>query len=180
DRFDMILVSQAVIDSGSITYLPNSYTTFGNDGNHFNGALIELPNATVSNDIATALYYASDHLPVYADFVIQPLTSVKNNESELIKNDFELFQNYPNPFNPTTIIKYSIPNTVSNNISTASNVKLKVFDVLGREIKTIVNQSQKPGTYEVQFDASELSSGIYFYTLKTGSFYSTKKMLLIK
>ncbi|MCB0752271.1 MAG: endonuclease/exonuclease/phosphatase family protein, partial [Ignavibacteriae bacterium] len=95
DRFDMILVSQAVIDSGSITYLPNSYTTFGNDGNHFNRALIELPNATVSNDIATALYYASDHLPVYADFVLEPLTSIKDDEAELIIDDFELFQNYP-------------------------------------------------------------------------------------
>lgn len=180
DRFDMILVSQAVIDSGSITYLPNSYTTFGNDGNHFNRALIELPNAAVSNDIATALYYASDHLPVYADFVLEPLTSIKDDEAELIIDDFELFQNYPNPFNPTTIIKYTIPKIVNSSISTGSNVELKVFDVLGRELKTLVNQSQKPGNHEIIFNAENLSSGIYFYTLKAGSFYSTKKMLLIK
>ena len=68
DRFDLILVSQSVKDSGGITYIPGSYTTFGNDGNHLNRALNELPNAVVEDDIATALYYSSDHLPVYADF----------------------------------------------------------------------------------------------------------------
>ncbi|MCB0751850.1 MAG: T9SS type A sorting domain-containing protein [Ignavibacteriae bacterium] len=91
-------------------------------------------------------------------------------------DDYKLYQNYPNPFNPTTI-SYQIPNQVRDD---NANLTLKVYDVLGREIKTLLNEAKKPGTYEVQFDASELSSGIYFYTLKTGSFYSTKKMLLIK
>ncbi|MCB0750400.1 MAG: T9SS type A sorting domain-containing protein, partial [Ignavibacteriae bacterium] len=83
-----------------------------------------------------------------------------------------------NPFNPTTIIKYSVPNVVSN--FSSNNVELKVYDVLGREIKTLVNQKQKAGNYEVSFDAKELSSGVYFYRLQSGDFIQTKKMMLLK
>ncbi len=108
------------------------------------------------------------------DFVGQ-VTGVNN--SEIIPEKFELSQNYPNPFNPSTIIKYSIPNVASN---FSSSITLKVFDILGREVATLVNKKQKPGNYEVNFDASELTSGIYFYSIKAGNFYQTKKMLLIK
>ncbi|MCB9219919.1 MAG: T9SS type A sorting domain-containing protein [Ignavibacteriales bacterium] len=100
-------------------------------------------------------------------------------ESEInLPTKFELSQNYPNPFNPTTIIKYSVPNVVSN--FSSNNVELKVYDVLGREIKTLVNQKQKAGNYEVSFDAKELSSGVYFYRLQSGDFIQTKKMMLLK
>ncbi|MCB9258619.1 MAG: T9SS type A sorting domain-containing protein [Ignavibacteriales bacterium] len=91
---------------------------------------------------------------------------------------FELSQNYPNPFNPTTTIKYSVPNVASSYSS--SKVELKVYDILGREIKTLVNQKQKPGNYEVTFNADELSSGVYFYKLQAGDIIQTKKMILIK
>ncbi|MCB0730758.1 MAG: T9SS type A sorting domain-containing protein [Ignavibacteriae bacterium] len=91
---------------------------------------------------------------------------------------FELSQNYPNPFNPTTTIKYSVPNVASSYSS--SKVELKVYDILGREIKTLVNQKQKPGSYEVSFNANELSSGVYFYKLQSGDFVQTKKMMLLK
>ncbi|MCB0752456.1 MAG: T9SS type A sorting domain-containing protein, partial [Ignavibacteriae bacterium] len=77
-------------------------------------------------------------------------------------------------FNPTTTIKYSIPSEITD------RALLKIYDILGREVITLVNEVKKPGTYEVKFDASNLSSGIYFYTLKAGSFYSTKKMMLLK
>jgi len=105
---------------------------------------------------------------------------------ENLPTQFELSQNYPNPFNPTTTIKYSIPNVASS--FSSSKVELKVFDVLGREIVTLVNQKQKPGNYEIQFDASNLSSGVYFYRLQSGGassgsgqgFVQTKKMLLMK
>ncbi len=87
-------------------------------------------------------------------------------------NSFSLAQNYPNPFNPTTTINYSIP---ESNI-----VTIKVYDVLGTEITTLVNGFKNPGSYEISFDASKLSSGTYFYELKSGSFAETKKLLLIK
>lgn len=85
---------------------------------------------------------------------------------------FTLEQNYPNPFNPTTTIRYTL--------ASASDVKLTVFDMFGREIETLVNSSVPAGTYEVVFDASKLSSGIYFYRLIAGKFTKTKEMLLIK
>ncbi len=86
--------------------------------------------------------------------------------------EYALAQNYPNPFNPTTDIHYEIPND--------GLVTLNIFDELGREIKTLVNQYQSKGRYDINFDASKLTSGIYFYQLQAGNFISTKKMLLLK
>ncbi|MCS7013210.1 MAG: T9SS type A sorting domain-containing protein [Chloroherpetonaceae bacterium] len=85
---------------------------------------------------------------------------------------FELFQNYPNPFNPTTMIGYSLP--------VASEVSLKVYDMLGREVATLVSGRQAAGEYQVSFTATGLSSGIYFYRLQAGNFVETKKMMLVK
>ena len=87
-------------------------------------------------------------------------------------SEFALDQNYPNPFNPSTKINYSIKEK--------SNVELKIFDLLGSEIATLVNEEKSPGNYEVSFDASFLSSGVYLYTIKAGSFVQTRKMLLMK
>ena len=86
--------------------------------------------------------------------------------------EFALKQNYPNPFNPTTKINYSIKEK--------GNVELKIFDLLGSEITTLVNEEKTPGNYEVFFDASNLSSGVYLYTIKSGTFVQTRKMLLMK
>jgi len=88
-----------------------------------------------------------------------------------------LEQNYPNPFNPSTKIKYSIPPNIQREIS---NVSLKVYDVLGNIVATLVNEEKPAGNYEIEFDASNLSSGIYYYRLVTGSFTDTKKMILLK
>jgi photosystem II stability/assembly factor-like uncharacterized protein/subtilisin-like proprotein convertase family protein len=85
---------------------------------------------------------------------------------------FKLVQNYPNPFNPSTTIGYQI--------STLSEVKLEVFDVLGRRVATLVNEQQPPGFYTVNFNATRLASGVYFYRLQAGSFVETKKMMLVK
>jgi hypothetical protein len=85
---------------------------------------------------------------------------------------YKLFDNYPNPFNPSTIIEYQIP--------VNGMVTIKVFDVLGREIRTLVNDYKTAGNYSISFDASRLASGIYFYQLRSGNYISTKKMLLIK
>jgi hypothetical protein len=83
-----------------------------------------------------------------------------------------LSQNYPNPFNPSTKIKYSVPNS--------SQVVIKIFDILGNEIETLVNEEKPAGTYEVTWYAEQLPSGVYFYQLRAGSFVQTKKMLLLK
>ena len=87
---------------------------------------------------------------------------------------FELAQNYPNPFNPTTVISYELP--------AAGNVRLVVFDLLGREVAVLVNERKEPGAYQVRFDAhlSGLSSGIYFYRLTAGEFYEVKKMIVLR
>ncbi|MCX6149568.1 MAG: T9SS type A sorting domain-containing protein [Ignavibacteriales bacterium] len=81
-------------------------------------------------------------------------------------------QNYPNPFNPSTVISYSI--------LTASNVTLRIYDVLGKLITTLVNENREAGNYKVNFNASELSNGIYYYKLQSGNFVAIKKMLLLK
>ncbi len=86
---------------------------------------------------------------------------------------FELMQNYPNPFNPSTTIQYIIPER-------GVKVTLKVFDIAGREVSTLIDEFQNAGNYSVEFDARNLPSGVYFYTLRAGSFVATKKMLLLK
>lgn len=89
-----------------------------------------------------------------------------------IANNFQLFQNFPNPFNPNTLIKYSIPKT--------GFVNLKIFDVLGNNIATLVNSEKASGNYQVEFNANSLSSGLYFYRLECDGKFITKKMLLLK
>jgi hypothetical protein len=95
-----------------------------------------------------------------------------------IPSSFSLHQNYPNPFNPVTKIRFEIPLSKGGQRGLYST--LKIFDILGREVVTLVNESLKPGTYEVTFDGSNLSNGVYFYKLQTGNILSIKKMLLIK
>ena len=96
----------------------------------------------------------------------------QHNKSGIINKDFHLHQNYPNPFNPTTNIKFEIPST--------KFVSIDVYDVLGNKIATLLNNEKKAGIYNISFNASNLSSGIYFYSLRTDDFVQTKKMILIK
>ena len=115
-------------------------------------------------------------------FYIRNPTSVNDYTNIILPDKYDLHQNYPNPFNPSTTIKYQIPEL--------SIVTLKVLDVLGNEVATLVNEEKPAGTYEVEFDASSLSgfvsakggyaSGVYFYQLKAGSFIETKKMVLLR
>ena len=89
-----------------------------------------------------------------------------------LPNEYKLLQNYPNPFNPLTRIRYSIP--------LSSNVLIRVFDILGNKIETLVNEQKPVGTYEITWYAKYLPSGIYFYRLQAGSFVETKKMVLLR
>ncbi|MCX7874826.1 MAG: T9SS type A sorting domain-containing protein [Melioribacteraceae bacterium] len=102
------------------------------------------------------------------------------NNIETIPTEFELYQNYPNPFNPETTIKYSIPQFEKNRSEIL--VTLKVYDVLGKEVATLVNENQKPGNYNYQFSMKnlKLGSGVYFYELKAGNYSKTLKMLYLK
>ena len=100
-----------------------------------------------------------------------PLSDIRS-ESNEVPLMFNLYQNYPNPFNPSTKIKYSVPQT--------SQVQIKVYDVLGNEIETLVNKEKQTDTYEITWYAEGLPSGVYFYQLKAGSFVETKKMMLMK
>ena len=101
----------------------------------------------------------------------QVITSVNNINPSLIAN-YELYQNYPNPFNPSTTIKYQLP--------ASGNVTLKIFDILGREVATLVNEFQAAGSYARMLNAASLSSGVYFYRLQTCNYSATKKFVLMK
>ncbi len=107
------------------------------------------------------------------------VSDVDDNENN-VPVKFELSQNYPNPFNPTTNITYVIARSEATRQSIGVTVQLKVYDMLGREVATLVNKKQSPGKYSVQFDASGLPSGVYFYTLRAGDFVQTRKMVLLK
>ncbi len=110
-------------------------------------------------------------------FHFTTLISSVNIISTEIPNSFALYQNYPNPFNPITKIRFDIPSNVKRE---TSNVKLMIYDVLGREIAVLVNERLKPGTYEVEWDASNYPSGVYLYKLSTDNFKESKKMVLLK
>jgi len=102
--------------------------------------------------------------------IAQPTTVEKCDNLDL--NSYKLCQNYPNPFNTITAISYQL--------AAFSQVELSVYDMIGTRIKTLVNENQDKGNYQIQFDATDLASGMYFYKLKAGNFYETKKMILIK
>ncbi len=103
--------------------------------------------------------------------LVGPLTGITPISSN-VPDKFNLKQNYPNPFNPETKIQFAVP--------VSGNVKITVFDITGKNIATLVNQNVNAGSYEINFNASHLSSGAYFYRLETSSFTETKKMLLVK
>lgn len=101
---------------------------------------------------------------------VNSTTSIKDIENPQLS--FFLSQNYPNPFNPSTVIIYQLP--------TAGNVKLKVYDLLGREVANLVEEYKLAGSHEIEFNAGNLTSGVYFYRLQAGSFVETKKLVLLK
>lgn len=114
---------------------------------------------------------------------IAPVVSNVELDTDIIPSDFSLSQNFPNPFNPTTKIKFQIPNVIATPLERGKQsqlVILKVYDVLGNEITTLINEEKPAGIYEVNFNAVKLPSGIYFYKLQVGSFIDTKKMVLLK
>ena len=176
DRFDMILNSKGMTEEGGIKYIPGSLKPLGNDGNHYNDSINQRPNTSVPDSIADAIYYGSDHLPVTALYKFEKTGSVTI-ISNLIPEKFNVYQNYPNPFNPSTKIKFDIPSGLNGS---NSKVRLSVYNSLGKEIAELVNENLSAGSYETEFDASDFSSGVYFYKIETDNFSQTKSMFLIK
>lgn len=132
-------------------------------------------------------YYTSEYFqPVRINLINNPVVDGINiaiiatdvgEDKNMNPGFFKLSQNYPNPFNPITKIRYQVPFAKSGYIPL---VQLKVYDILGREVSTLVNEEKPAGTYIVNFDASNLSSGIYFYSILADSYHQTKKMILAK
>ena len=153
-------------------------TDGGTNWESFNNGL---PNAVVSMDLNitlanNVLRVATHGNGVYERKLLSTIaTSV--NDNKITVGDFRLEQNYPNPFNPTTKIKFTIPAVETGH---APSVQLKVYDVLGNEVASLVNEEKPAGIYEVEFNASTLSSGTYFYKLEAGNFVQTRKMILLR
>jgi hypothetical protein len=121
----------------------------------------------LSEIVSSKFYYRLKQIDFNGSFEYSEIVEV-----EITPAVFSLSQNYPNPFNPTTTIKYQLP--------ASSKVTLKVYDVLGNEVATLLNEEKEAGTYEVMFEASNYSSGVYIYRLQAGSFIETKKMVLLR
>ena len=150
------------------------------------GAPIDFYNETVFSEMFGYLYFYTDGGSPFGpgwcskelkgaiiDGVIYGSITLKALQiSSEIPNGYSLSQNYPNPFNPATTISFDIP--------TKETVRLVVYDQLGREVRELVNETLSPGSYEYQFTANNIPSGLYYYTLQTGSYSQTKKMLLVK
>ncbi len=146
---------------------------------------VEIPLAWFTPDVrfdptgVIEFHFNTDHsingLPIYLTQIwigipASPITSIHNNDGGTMH--YALSQNYPNPFNPSTFIRYQL--------TQRNHVAIKIFDILGRVVTTLVDRSQPAGDYTVFFDASGLASGVYFYRLEAGSFVSVKKMVLLK
>jgi hypothetical protein len=165
------------------------------------GAILDLNGAAINqfmisnqenNQIAPAILYGQDEsllvtysgytdvfnnqsvntMRIWGKFIDDFVNVDDDKQSNSIITDYSLSQNYPNPFNPTTTIQYSIPYT--------SNVSLKIYDILGNEVAKLFDEYREEGSYEVDFNATALSSGLYFFKLQAGNFIETKKMIFLK
>ncbi|MBE0572456.1 MAG: T9SS type A sorting domain-containing protein [Ignavibacteriaceae bacterium] len=144
-------------------------TDDGDNWSPRNSGLIDISILSLICDSSDYLFAATMSTGVYRSFY--PTTAVEN-ESDNVPSTFSLYQNYPNPFNPTTTIAYEIPER--------GFVTLKVYDVLGREVATLLNEEKPAGSYKIEFNGTSLTSGIYFYQLNAGNYSETRKMILLR
>ena len=161
--------------AGTSDILGNSGGVFLSNNNGINWTDVNsgLPNTgilalTISG---TNLFAGTVNSGVWRRPLSEMITEVENERNE-IPTQFSLTQNYPNPFNPSTKIRYSVPQS--------SNVKIKVFDILGNEIETLVNEEKLVGTYEITWSAQSLPSGVYFYKMQADGFVEAKKIILLR
>ena len=157
-------------NKGIFKFDGTSWTNYANDSNTYPGTCVNDLVVDKNNN----LWIAGPNILTKVDF--NP-TGVE--ETGTLPFSFVLEQNYPNPFNPSTTIQYSIP-IVETHHGASLHVLLKIYDVLGQEVATLVNGEKSSGNYEVKFDAANLPSGVYFYALSANGFFQSKKMLLMK
>jgi len=178
NELDLKIKVQHIYSDGTLSFPASGKTV--SIGSSLNGFFAATTDGT-GKAIIVWEEYPSSNLNIYANRVIIPnfITGLTDEQQTKILDDFLLSQNYPNPFNPSTSIQYAISNR--------QFVQLKVYDVLGNEITTLVNEEKPEGMYNVQFTMNNLpagrqglSSGIYFYQLKAGNYLETKKMILMK
>ena len=149
-------ISNSVISSGGHTITNANNILLSSVGEAFIG------NATNATQQQQAGFW----------YVYQQTTITDVDDEDLLPTVFKLEQNYPNPFNPSTIIKFAVPER--------SNVLIKIYDILGSEVVTLVNEEMDAGWYQKSFDAYSYSSGVYLFRMEAGTYLSTKKMMLIK
>jgi glycosidase len=172
ETMDVLIIGNFGIESSTV--LPNFQHT-GIWYNYFSGDTLDVANLQTTMTLEPGQFhiFTTEKLPTPETDILLDI----DNENELLPQKFSMSQNYPNPFNPTTTITYSIP-SLDKNFN--QMVILKIFNLLGQEMTTLINKPLAPGNYEIQFDASNFSSGIYFYSLSAGEFHNTKKMILLK
>jgi hypothetical protein len=139
------------------------FTITRDGGNNFQNV------CALQNLSDSVLYYYYHDFPMCIPIGLQPISTE-------VPDKFMLYQNFPNPFNPATKIKFDIPAGTRRGLF----VQIKIYDILGREIATLVDEQLKPGTYEVQWDGANNASGIYYYKLVSDKFSETKKMVMLK
>jgi photosystem II stability/assembly factor-like uncharacterized protein len=182
-RYNTVYSSKIFFTSPDTGYTPSSWSTYNGiyktcDGG-YNWQLQKPPTNGTFRDIffsSPNTGYAVGDNGMIMKTTTGGIIIIKNINKEIPQYCF-LYQNYPNPFNPVTKIKFEIPSVGQRH---AFDLQLKVYDILGREVQTLVNEQLQPGTYEVTFDGSNLPSGIYFYQLKAGDYIETRKMILLK
>ncbi len=150
--YGQVTISRSVIANGG-GEMTGSHTLIGTIGQAIVGT---------SGTILTAGFWNTPGI----------VTGINDNTGNTIPKEYKLDQNYPNPFNPSTIISYQL--------SAAGKVSITVYDLLGRQVANLVNKEQPAGNYKINFDASSLASGIYYYRIVAGKFIKTKKMILLK
>ena len=161
----------AVVPTGTAGGLHQyKYAIYYTGADTVNGGSQPLDNENIADANHTFVLKNSATPIVFSD-KFGSLTGIEK-YNNLTPNKYSLEQNYPNPFNPSTVIRYSVPQR--------SMISLKIYDVTGREVQTLLNQEMNAGNYELTFNASKLASGVYFYSIRSNDFVSTKKMMLIK
>jgi len=164
DQRNITNTGNVIMNPGDTQIVVLSYMITRDGGNN-------LQNVCALQSISdSALKYYYNDFRTCIPIGIQPISTE-------IPTKFELFQNYPNPFNPVTKIRFQIPAFVE---TTRRVVSLRIYDVLGKEISTLINEELKPGTYEIEWNAENIPSGVYFYSLITNEFTQTKKMVVLK
>ncbi|HNQ61638.1 MAG TPA: T9SS type A sorting domain-containing protein [Bacteroidia bacterium] len=167
DRFDMILISEAVSAPTGVYYVAGSTTPYGNDGNHFNKSVNDGFNYAVSGAVADALYGASDHLPVFAQFDIGPTSGLNENESEL--QDLVL---YPNPTNTSAYVEF----TSTGN----AEIELNITDISGQVVYSWNGKNQFRGRLKKEIkEVKNLKSGIYFISISTNKSLINRKLIIV-